>query len=292
MKGAFLAVDWGTTNRRAYRVEAGRAAQVLRDARGILAVAPEEFARDAAALRAAAPGLPLLLVGMVGSKRGWREVPYVPAPAGLSQLAAGAAWVEAGGAAIVPGVSYRTPARCDVMRGEETQFLGAMHARLAPEGALLCQPGTHAKWARVTDGQILEFSTALTGELYALLRAHSLLKEMLAGEVARGAAFYEGLREGCKQTLLSSLFGARAAQLLDARAPAEGASYVSGILIGSDVHSHLADARDVYVIGEAPLAPLYGAAIEHLGATAHYIDSGTAFVAGAAELWGLLREGT
>ena len=288
MRGPFIAVDWGSTNRRAYRVAAGSAVPAQRDARGILALRPEEFAPEAAALRGEGSGLPLLCAGMVGSWRGWREVPYVSSPASLAQLAAGTVWVEPGRAAIVPGVSFRSAGRCDVMRGEEIQFLGAAYAGLAPDGELLCQPGTHAKWTRIRDGQIGEFSTALTGELYSMLRAQSLLKEVLTGEVAPHAAFCEGVHEGSRQTLLTSLFGARAAQLLSARPPAEGASYVSGMLIGSDVHSHLRGARDVYVIGEAPLAPLYGAAIGHLGARAHYIDSGTAFLAGAIRLWELL----
>jgi 2-dehydro-3-deoxygalactonokinase len=259
-----------------------------RDAAGILAVAPEHFAQEAAGIRARLGDLPLLCIGMVGSRRGWREVPYVEAPAGFDALAAGTLWVEAGRAAIVPGVSLQNLERCDVMRGEEIQFLGAQSAGLAPEGALLCQPGTHSKWARLGEGGIGEFSTALTGELYSLLREHSLLKEVLTGAVQLDGAFREGVREGRKQRLLSSLFGARAAHLLRQRAAGDGAAYVSGLLIGSDVQTHLPADGEVCIIGEVPLAPLYAAVVSELGGRAHLIDSSAAFVAGASRLWELL----
>ena len=93
MNGPFIAVDWGTTNRRAYRIENGRAAQTERDGRGILALQRDDFAHEAAGLRARLGDLPLLCVGMVGSRSGWREVPYVATPAGLTQLALGTVWV-------------------------------------------------------------------------------------------------------------------------------------------------------------------------------------------------------
>jgi len=197
--------------------------------------------------------------------------------------------VEQNSVAITPGVSHVVSDRCDVMRGEEVQFLGAVAAGLAPAERLLCQPGTHSKWARVQAAQILDFSTAMTGELYSLLRQHSLLAETLEGEAAIGAPFHNGVREGCKQTLLSSLFGARAAQLLDALPAGDGASFVSGLLIASDVQSQLRGvSEDVYVIGDAPLGPLYAAAIEALGGRPHMVDSAAAFVAGISKMWQVL----
>jgi 2-dehydro-3-deoxygalactonokinase len=289
MNGPFIAVDWGTTNRRAYRIESGRATAVERDSRGILAVRRDEFAYEAAALRSRWDDLPVLCVGMVGSRRGWREIPYVPTPASLESLALGAIWVEQNSVAITPGVSHTAHDRCDVMRGEEVQFLGAVASGLAPTERLLCQPGTHSKWARVQAARIRDFSTAMTGELYSLLRQHSLLAETLEGEAAIGASFHNGVREGCKQTLLSSLFGARAAQLLNARPAGDGASFVSGLLIASDVQSQLRGVSDdVYVIGDAPLGPLYAAAIEALGGRPHMVDSAAAFVAGVSKIWQVL----
>jgi 2-dehydro-3-deoxygalactonokinase len=289
MKGPFIAVDWGTTNRRAYRVEHGEASDVKRDGRGILAVHGDDFAREAAELRETREILPMLCAGMVGSRRGWREIPYVATPATVASLAHGTVWVERGAAAITPGISHVAPDRCDVMRGEEVQFFGAVAAGLAPAGRLLCQPGTHSKWAKVEGEQIREFSTAMTGEIYALLREHSLLAEVLKGDAAVGPAFLDGVQEGFKHNLLSSLFGARAAQLLKVRPAEDGASFVSGVLIASDVQAHLRAANDVVtVIGDEPLASLYAAAIETLGARAHIIDSEAAFVAGISQIWELL----
>jgi 2-dehydro-3-deoxygalactonokinase len=289
VKGAFIAVDWGTTNRRVYRVENGKASSVERDGCGILAVHGNDFAREAAKLRERWDNLPMLCSGMVGSRRGWREIPYVPTPASVATLAHDTVWIERGAVAITPGISHVAPDRCDVMRGEEVQFFGAVAAGLAPAGRLLCQPGTHSKWARVEGGQIREFSTAMTGEIYSLLREHSLLAEMLQGDTVAGPAFYDGVREGCKQNLLSSLFGARAAQLLNVRPAGDGAAFISGVLIAGDVQAHLGAGNDeVIVIGDAPLAALYAAAIETLGGRVNIVDGAAAFVAGISQIWGAL----
>jgi len=118
----FVAVDWGTTNRRAWRVAGGIATHLLSDDQGILAVA--DFAAEVADLRDRAGGAPLLMAGMIGSNRGWHDVPYVPAPATLAQVAAAVRWVEPG-VGIVPGVSFVDGAHADIMRGEEVQLFGA-----------------------------------------------------------------------------------------------------------------------------------------------------------------------
>ncbi len=110
----------------------------------------------------------------------------------------------------------------------------------------------------------------------------------MGGDVSPGAAFDAGVDEGRKQRLLSSLFGARAAHLLNGRPRAEGASYISGLLIASDVQSHLCAGEEVYIIGDVPLAPLYAAAVGRLGGRAHLVDSRAAFLEGAGQLWELL----
>jgi 2-dehydro-3-deoxygalactonokinase len=289
MNGPFIAVDWGSTNRRVYRIENGDAASVGRDGRGILSVRGDDFAREASELRERWDSLPMLCSGMVGSRRGWRETPYVATPASIAALAHDTIWVDRGAVAITPGIRHIAPDRCDVMRGEEVQFFGAVAAGLAPAGRLLCQPGTHSKWARVEGEQIRDFSTAMTGEIYSLLRHHSLLAEMLEGDAVVGSAFHDGVREGSKHKLLSSLFGARAAQLLKIRPAKDGASFISGLLIASDVQPHLGAANEeVTVIGDMPLAPLYAEAIEALGGRAYPIDSAAAFVAGISQIWELL----
>ncbi|RZM31080.1 MAG: 2-oxo-3-deoxygalactonate kinase, partial [Sphingomonas sp.] len=142
---AFIAVDWGTTNRRAFRIENGTVAATERDDRGAANVAAGEYEAEVAGIRARLGDLPMLLAGMVGSNIGWRSVPYVAAPAGLAEIAAALDRID-GRTAIVPGLSYRDGLHADVMRGEEVQLLGAVAAGLVPAEALLCQPGTHCKW--------------------------------------------------------------------------------------------------------------------------------------------------
>ncbi|HWV60615.1 MAG TPA: 2-dehydro-3-deoxygalactonokinase, partial [Sphingopyxis sp.] len=193
---AFLAVDWGTTNRRVFRIEHGAVAHTERDDRGAASVT--DFAGEVVAIRERFGDLPMLLAGMVGSTVGWRVVPYVAAPAGIDELVAGLDWID-DRTAIVPGVSCSAGGRADVMRGEEVQLLGAVAGWMVPPDALLAQPGTHCKWATMTDGRISGFTTAMTGELFALLRGHSLLAGALTADVTDGDAFREGLAEGARR---------------------------------------------------------------------------------------------
>ena len=170
----FIAVDWGTTNRRAYRIRAGAVIGSVQDALGVTAVPAGGFEQEVARLREALGDAPMLLAGMVGSNRGWVDAGYVPTPATLEQLSA-AMVAPTGGVRIIPGVRHVAEGRGDVMRGEEVQLLGAISAGLAPPDALLCQPGTHCKWAWMRDGAIARFVTAMTGEMFALLRNHALI---------------------------------------------------------------------------------------------------------------------
>src|SRR5688572_29546736 len=149
----FIAVDWGTTNRRAWRIDGdGHVAEEMGDDRGILAVPPGGFLGEVAGVTARLGDLPLLMAGMIGSNRGWIETPYVPAPAGLADLAAGLRWVEPGRIAIVPGVSCADGESADVMRGEEVQILGAADDGLIAPNVIVCHPGTHNKWIRLEQG--------------------------------------------------------------------------------------------------------------------------------------------
>ncbi|MEH3099920.1 2-dehydro-3-deoxygalactonokinase [Sphingomonas adhaesiva] len=279
----FLAVDWGTTNRRVFAIDDGRVVATERDDRGASVV--EDFPAEIAAIRARHGDHPLLLAGMVGSNIGWRAMPYVPAPAGLAEVAAAVAQV-APGVRIVPGVSYRDARRGDVMRGEEVQLLGAVAAGQVPADALLCQPGTHCKWATMAQGRIAAFVTAMTGELFALLRTHGLLARQLTGPVSDGAAFRDGVAEGARADLAASLFGIRAASLLGMRDDAEAAAYASGLLIGADAAQRLAQAGHdiVHVLADPALGGLYAAAIETLGRRAAIVDSNAAFVAGITRI--------
>lgn len=286
----FIAVDWGTTNRRAYLIEDGAVLRTERDQRGVTALAPADYAGEMAGLRERLGDLPMLLAGMVGSTIGWHEAPYIAVPAGIDALAAGLVWLDAR-TAIVPGLSLVKDgraggARADVMRGEEVQLLGAVAAGLAPADGLLVQPGTHCKWVEMAGGDIARFVTAMTGELFALIRGHGVLAAQLGGAVALGDAFHAGVAEGRRRDLAASLFGIRAAKLMGLRDDADAAAYASGVLIGADVAARLAEYRHdtIHLLADPDLGALYAHAIEAEGRAARLVDSHAAFVAGITRI--------
>ncbi|VXC73250.1 2-dehydro-3-deoxygalactonokinase [Sphingomonas sp. AX6] len=278
-KAPFIAVDWGTTNRRAYRIEQGAVAATFRDDRGVKAMAGLGYGAEVAAIRGRLGDLPMLMAGMVGSTIGWREAPYARLPAGLPALASSLLAID-DRTAIVPGMSLNDGTRSDVMRGEEVQLLGAVAAGLAPADALLCQPGTHCKWVRMTGGEVTHFATAMTGEIFALLKDHSILAAQLTGDVLPCPAFVEGVRRGAQSDLATALFGIRAASVLGTLKPDDAPSRASGILIGADVAAQVEAGDAVHILADPTLGALYASAIETLGGTATLVDSHAAFVAG------------
>lgn len=279
----FLAVDWGTTNRRVFLIENGEVTRTERDDNGVTAV--EDFEAEAAGIRARFGDLPMLMAGMVGSNIGWRAAPYVPAPAGVAELAAGLLWID-DRTAIVPGISTLQDGRADVMRGEEVQLLGAVAANLVPADALLAQPGTHCKWVEMRAGRVAGFTTAMTGELFSLLGKHGILAPQLGGKAVLGPAFLAGVEEGKRRDLSASLFGIRAAKLLGVRDDADAPSFASGLLIGADVAARFAETPHdtVHILADPGLGALYCAAIEANGRAARLVDSHTAFVAGINQI--------
>ena len=284
-----IAVDWGTTNRRAYRLNAQGALQAeFEDDQGITAVPAGGFPAAVADVRERLGDLPLLMAGMIGSNRGWVEAPYVPCPAGLPELAGSLARIERERAAIVPGLSYLDDTRADVMRGEEVQLLGAVAASLTAPDSLVCHPGTHNKWARLEGGRVTSFRTVMTGELFSLLSKHSILSQWLHTSVTVGDAFRAGVQQGMAgQALTTELFSIRASVLLGRRAAHEAASFASGLLIGADVRTGLAEAdphAEIVIMGRPELTRLYVAALEEAGRPAHQVDGERAFLAGIQAL--------
>lgn len=286
MSDGFIAVDWGTTNRRAYVIEGGEVIATERDDMGVLSVPAGGFPAAAAALRERFGALPMLLAGMVGSNRGWHDAGYVSAPAGIADLAANLASLE-NGVSIVPGVCRNADDRQDVMRGEEVQLLGAVAAGLAPADALLCQPGTHAKWAIMQGGALADFTTAMTGEMFALLKAHALIGAEMTGEVAVTDEFHRGVEASADGDLLAALFGVRAAAVLGKRAPGSAAAYVSGLLLGTDCRARIGAGQTVHLLADGLLARLYSAAITTVGGEAVVVDSHASFLAGITRIWDL-----
>ena len=284
----FIAVDWGTTNRRAYRIGAGGALEAeMEDGLGILSVDSGRFPQAVATIRERLGDLPLLLAGMVGSNRGWVEAPYVPCPAGLQDLAERLVWVEPGRVAIIPGVSLDCGGEADVMRGEEVQILGAFAESLIGADALVCHPGTHNKWITLAGGRIVHFRTVMTGELFNLLREHSILADLLDGEASPGPAFEAGVRHGLeKDDLLAELFSVRARILLGKQPRDQACSYTSGLLIGSDLRVGLRNSGsgEVVAMGRPELTRLFSAALGYAGRPTREVDGEQAFLCGARRL--------
>jgi 2-dehydro-3-deoxygalactonokinase len=270
-----IAVDWGTSSFRAYRLDGmGRVLDLRAAPAGILTIAAGGFpAALETQLGDWLDDAPIVMSGMIGSRQGWREVPYVECPADVAAIARGLAPVEWGAgqrAWIVPGLSCRDVAGVpDVMRGEETQILGALEALPAGE-AVICLPGTHSKWARVREGRILSFATAMTGEAFAVLRRHSILGRLMP-EGSDGATdagwFHAGLRRaGEPGGLLHHLFGVRSRGLFGEVPEAGLASYLSGMLIGREIADMAPPAGcPVHLIGAKDLVALYALALPESG---------------------------
>lgn len=285
LAGGFLAVDWGTTNRRAWAVDAaGVAGPPMVDGKGILAV--DDFAAEVAGLRDRGDGRPLLMAGMIGSNRGWHEVPYVAAPAGLAEIAAAVTWVEPG-VGIVPGVSFVDGLHADIMRGEEVALIG-YHAH-DPADGLVCHPGTHTKWAEIEGGRIARFRTVMTGDVFAALAHKSILSDLLAHPAPVDDAFLAGVDHGLEATdLTAELFAVRARVVLGQAEGVHAASYVSGLLVGSDVRIGLGRLRAdvVPVLGSSVLTARFAAALTRAGRIASEHDGNTAFLAGMTAIAG------
>jgi 2-dehydro-3-deoxygalactonokinase len=261
-----IAVDWGTSSLRCYRLDAqGKIVESRASDRGILNVGPGEFSEVLQRQVQGWAETPIVMSGMVGSRQGWKEAPYVPCPAGFDEIATKLVEVRPG-AWIVPGVSCRDPAGVpDVMRGEETQILGC-----GAEG-LICLPGTHSKWAEVRNGRIERFSTFMTGEAYAVLKQHSILGRMMEEGKADPVAFAQGVkRSGDEGGVLHHLFGVRTRGLMGELAAGAAASYLSGILIGHELRAQ--GAGEFSVLGAAQLAALYQQAAALLGMSARLLD--------------------
>ncbi|HEU0133632.1 MAG TPA: 2-dehydro-3-deoxygalactonokinase [Allosphingosinicella sp.] len=289
----FIAVDWGTTNRRAWRLEAGGSVVAeMEDDKGILAVPAGGFPAAIAEIRTRLGDLPMLMAGMVGSNRGWVEAPYVPCPAGLPELAARLCHIEGERAAIVPGVALDSGGGADVMRGEEVQVLGAYAEGWIGADSVLCHPGTHNKWIRLEDGRIADFRTVMTGEMFNLLREHSILADLLEAPAEPGPAFEAGARHGLERDdLTAELFSVRARTLLGKAPREEAGAYVSGLLIGFDlkIGLRLAGEGEVVAMGRPELTRLYEAALAVAGRQCRAVDGEAAFLAGVRHLAELVR---
>lgn len=274
-----IAVDWGTSALRMYRLDVhGRVLDTRSAPKGILAVENGNFSEVLQAEAGdwlAAGDAPVVMSGMIGSRQGWLEVPYAACPAGFEEIAGGMRKVSwAGGTAwIAPGLTCRDEAGIpDVMRGEEVQILGILD-QLGPGAHTVCLPGTHSKWVEVKDGRIVRFSTHMTGEAFAAFKAHSILGRMMKDGATDVAAFEDGVRRSADAGgLLHHIFGVRARGLFGELAEAASASYLSGMLVGHEIRSVHGRHGRVHLLCSTALAEIYGGAFAALGIEAKALD--------------------
>jgi len=245
-----IALDWGSTSARAYLMSEESEVIGQRQAPlGVLKVRNRDF--EGALLELCGPWLmvrtdtPIVAAGMIGSKQGWHEAPYVPLPAALSDLASRMIAVDLPKQRklwIVPGVSTAAGVMPpDVMRGEETQIVGALsEAERNGASGLYILPGTHSKWVRVEGGRIVWFKTFMTGELFAVLSQHSILGKLMAKSNAYDEQAFERAVDFAHSdpfALSAQLFSARTLALVGELPAAGIADYLSGLLIGHEIYS-------------------------------------------------------
>ncbi|MCZ8150887.1 MAG: 2-dehydro-3-deoxygalactonokinase [Rhodobacteraceae bacterium] len=286
----WIAVDWGTTNLRAFAMgRGGVVAQVMSDD-GMGKLDKDGF--EPALMRLIGPWLAegrvteVVACGMVGSRQGWHEAPYraVPcAPLDPGSLVTAPTRDARIRVRLVPGLKQVQPA--DVMRGEETQIAGALALMPGFDG-VICLPGTHSKWAHLSAGEVVSFQTYLTGEMFALLSQASVLRHGMQGEGWDEAAFDAGVSDALSrpERIGAKLFGIRAEGLISGLPAAAARARLSGLLIGME----LAAARPywlgqaVVIVGSEGISTSYARALKGLGVEARLVKGGEAVLAGLA----------
>jgi len=273
-----IAIDWGTTSFRAYRLDAQGTVIDRRSAPlGIMQIEAGRFAHALESQVAdwlRAGEAPLVMSGMIGSRQGWAEASYVSCPAGAVEIAQAMREVRWGSyrAWIAPGLCSRDASGVpDVMRGEETQLIGVLDRLPVP--AWVCLPGTHSKWVEVHDGRVVRFSTHMTGEVFALLKEHSILGRMMSAAPVDATWFEAGVRRSQDPGgLLHHVFGVRARGLFGEVPDTASAAYLSGILVGHELNAVRGADAAVHLLGVPQLVELYARALAVLGRESIALD--------------------
>ena len=291
----FIVADWGTTRFRGYLIENEAILDQVSSDEGVSALQKGQhrdvFLKQCGHWLQAEPNAPVLLVGMVGSREGWVEAPYASCPAGPAEIAQALVPVDLDNGRkghIIPGLFCEpAPGAADVMRGEETLALGA-----GVEDGLVCSAGTHPKWILIRGGRIERFATFMTGEMYALLREHSMIGRP-ATEPSDQKGFDMGLDAAERNNgasgvgLLHLLFGARAAVVSGRMASNLLAPYLSGLLTGDEINGALAQfgrPSSVTILADQARADLYVHALARHGIKAELKVPQQALLAGLARI--------
>lgn len=285
MNAVLVGLDWGSTQLRAYLYDGqGLVLEQRKFAHGIRQLPEGGFPAAFAQAVEHWPEVPVLACGMVGSRNGWLEVPYLDTPTSVDRLAGALSPLHANGRTLhlVPGL--RDPSRPDVMRGEETQVAGvvAQSPEVARHGCLLL-PGTHSKWVTLRDGMVSGFATVMTGELFGLLSQHSILGAQLPPAVDDDHAFHRGVtmaRDSGPAGALSCVFSARTLMLDGVLAPSSVPDYLSGLLIGDEMRMAIAagwadPSSSVQMVGEGALCDRYLKAAQVFGLTVQQAPDAT-----------------
>lgn len=294
----FVAVDWGNSNFRAYLL--GQEGSII-DERALpmgVKILPRKdqpgfLASQIAEWIATHKPKAVLLFGMVGSELGLKEVPMRAAPIGLDALASHLSPLQLSvlpPTFIVPGISAPGPVQ-GMMRGEEVLTSGALILSGQANGEL-CLPGTHSKWVHVENGMITSIRTQMTGELFALVREHSMLSASLdrSHEEIEDHAFAAGvelIKDGVN--ILEAIFSLRSEMLHGTDIGAVGrTSKLSGLLIGAEIRAVSATKDEIYLVADSPLAHQYEHAFQIMGRTAKTIETRAAMVAGIISIFASL----
>jgi len=271
MDPQLIGLDWGTTSCRAYLIGAdGAVLERVTDGPGILKVENGAFGAALDKMIGGWPRLPVILSGMIGSRQGWVEAPYANCPTATENIVAALAKIEHAGRpiALVPGLSCENGGMPDVMRGEETQILGGLELA-KQEGGVFLLPGTHSKWAGVTQGWITSFRTFMTGEVFGALTDHTILGRLMR-EGVDADAFARGVREGASLgsagALLNRVFATRTYGLMNQLPDTALSDYLSGLLVGAEIAEATKQIENpVTIIASPALAQRYTEALRLLG---------------------------
>ncbi|WP_017446804.1 2-dehydro-3-deoxygalactonokinase [Gayadomonas joobiniege] len=287
---SFLALDWGTTNFRAFAFDVnGKVIAEKQAPMGLLQISDGQFAHSLANLLnewiSQYQTLPIIMAGMVGSAQGWHPVEYCAAPVDLSEIQKhyfefNLPWGAK--AKIVPGVSFLAEnGMYDVMRGEEVQLFGLQQiARQHNMQAVF--PGTHSKQVVIKNGKIVRFETYMTGELFSILNNHSLLGRGLPKQISCEKSFLKGVALGQNQGLSHLIFAARTSRLFNQVADTAVADFLSGVMIGYE--SQFINADTIYLVGGEALEKRYRLACESRQINVKAFSGDECFIAGIKQL--------
>ncbi|PJI85152.1 2-dehydro-3-deoxygalactonokinase [Yoonia maricola] len=295
IKAGWIAVDWGTSNMRAWAMSAsGTVLAEARSDQGMGQLSPDAF--EPALLAAIGDWIAgpttVIACGMVGSRQGWIEAPYASVPCTTlpERLVIAPTTHPDLTVHVIPGIKQTQPA--DVMRGEETQISGFL-ARNPGWDGVICLPGTHTKWVHISADEVVSFQTFMTGELFDTISKQTVLRHAIAADGWDDAAFAEGLDQSLSrpERLAARLFSLRANSLLNGLSGDAARAQLSGLLIGAELVAAKPYwlGQQIAVIGESRLSTLYIKALASQAVPATQVNAAATTLAGLTAAYKRLK---